>query len=388
MIRRLQFRRFKSLQNATLDVSSVNLLIGANAAGKSNVVRGFRFIADAIRADVETAIASLGGTEGASFWSDPQRSFSLEMEYYVPDPAAPHSRSDMSYRILVGEHGGRPAVLEEKLKIKRKRNEPGTVMTWLQAKMGKGEAVKDPERAVREPFDTGDPGILALKALGFLEAYPRIRALRRFVESWQFLSVNLEAVRAPRRDMRSETLDSDAANLVNVLRTLQDTPAYESILTDLHGLIETVEKIETAVDRGRVTLLLKEQAFSDPVEVLSVSDGTLRVLALLTALHLMPEHALLCVEEPEHGIHPLVFGPLLDLIRERCPKDGARQVILTTHSPDLVDAAEAQEVVTVDRDEEGRTLLVRPDPRKLQRWIQDFRLGELWRMRQIGGVPR
>jgi predicted ATPase len=102
----------------------------------------------------------------------------------------------------------------------------------------------------------------------------------------------------------------------------------------------------------------------------------------------MPEHALLCVEEPEHGIHPLVFGPLLDLIRERCPKDGARQVILTTHSPDLVDAAEAQEVVTVDRDEEGRTLLVRPDPQKLQRWIQDFRLGELWRMRQLGGVPR
>lgn len=388
MIRRLQFRSFKSLQHAALEVGSVNLLIGANAAGKSNVVRGFRFIADAIKADVETAIAPLGGTEGASFWSDSRQPFSLEMEYWVPDPAAPHSRSDMSYRILVGEHGGRPAVLEEELRIKRKRDEPGTVMLWLKARLGKGEAVKDPETAVREPFDTGDPGILALKALGFLGAYPRIRALREFVESWQFLSVNLEAVRAPRRDMRADSLEPDAANLVNVLRTLRPTPTYDAILENLRSLIETIENIETEVDRGRVTLLLKELPFADPVEVLSVSDGTLRLLALLTALHLMPEHALLCVEEPEHGIHPLVFGPMLELVREHCPDDGARQVVLTTHSPDLVDAAEPREVVTVERDEKGRTRLLRPDPKKLHGWVQDFRLGELWRMRQLGGVPR
>jgi len=388
MIRRMQFCRFKSLDDATLDVGSVNLLIGANAAGKSNLIRGFRFIADAIRADVETAIAPLGGTEGASFWGGGQPSFSIEMEYYVPDPTAPRSRSDMSYRIQVGEHDGRPAVLAEELRIKQRRDERGRPKVWLTAKLGRGQAVKDPSNSEREPFDTGDPGVLALKALGFLEAYPRIRALRRFVESWQFLSVSLESVRAPRRDMRADTLEFDAANLVNVLRTLRDTPTYGAILQDLHGLITSIERIETAVDRGRVSLLLKEEAFSDPVEVLSVSDGTLRLLALLTALHLMPEHAVLCVEEPEHGIHPLLFGPLLDLVRERCPSDGARQAILTTHSPDLVDAAEPHEVVTVERDQKGRTLLVRPDPRKLRKWIEDFRLGELWRMRQLGGVPR
>lgn len=388
MIRRMRFIRFKSLQDASLEVGSVNLLIGANAAGKSNAIRGFRFVADAIRADVETAIAPLGGTESAAFWGDADRSFCLEMEYYVPDPAAPRSRSDMSYRIQVGEHGGRPAVLQESLSIKRQRSVAGRPKMWLNAELGRGEAVKDPETAVREPFHTGDPGVLALKALGFLETYPRIRALRRFVEGWQFLAVNLEALRAPRRDMRADRLDSDAANLVNVLRTLRETASYEAILRDLHTLIESVEGIETAVDRGQVNLLLKEQAFTDPVDVLSVSDGTLRLLALVTSLHLMPEHALLCVEEPEHGIHPLVFGPLLDLIRERCPKGNARQVILTTHSPDLIDAAESEEVVTVERDENGRTMLVRPDPRKLAEWKQDFRLGELWRMRQIGGVPR
>ncbi len=387
MIRRMQFTRFKSLENATLQVGSLNLLIGANAAGKSNVIRGFRFIADAIKADVETAIAPLGGIEGASFWGDREPSFSLEMEYYVPDPTAPHSRADMSYRIQVGEHEGRPAVLSEELRLKRKRQERGRAAVWLRATLGKGQVVRGMEKPLREAFDTGDLGILALKALGFLDAYPRIRALRRFVESWQFLSVNLESVRAPRRDKRAETLDFDAANLVNVLRTVRETETFTAILGDLRSLIETIKDVGTAVDRGRVTLLLKEQPFSDPVEALSVSDGTLRLLALLTALHLMPEHSILCVEEPEHGIHPLLFGPLLDLMRQRCPADGARQVILTTHSPDLVDAAEPLEVVTVERDTNGQTLLKRPDPRKLRTWVQEFRLGELWRMRQLGGVP-
>ncbi|MEW6746509.1 MAG: AAA family ATPase [Planctomycetota bacterium] len=387
MIRRIHFSRFKSLEHAELDVGSVSLLIGANAAGKSNVVRGFRFLADAIRTDVESAISPLGGNEGACFWSEGGKNFSLEIDYYVPDPTAPHSRSDMSYRIQVGVHEDRPVVLEEELRIKRKRSERGRAKAWLEAKLGKGKAVKDPQEVTLEPFDTGDPGVLALKALGFLDTYPRIRALRRFIESWQFLSANLEAIRAPRRDMRADSLDFDAANLVNVLRTLQGTEVYPAILEDLHSLIESVEDVETSVDRGRVSLLLKERPFAAPIEALSVSDGTLRLLALLTALHLMPEHALLCVEEPEHGIHPLVFGPLLALVRERCPADGARQVVLTTHSPDLVDAAEPEEVVTVERDEKGRTLLIRPDSRKLRRWMRDFRLGELWRARQLGGVP-
>ncbi len=388
MIRRMQFARFKSLKEAALELGSLNLLIGANASGKSNVVRGFRFLSDAIRTDVETAIAPLGGIEGAFFWGKKQPSFRLEMEYFVPDPSAPHSRSDMSYSIEVSEHEGRASVRAEELRIKRERQERGRAKTWMKAKLGKGQAVKDPATLTREPFDTGDPGVLALKAIGFLDAYPRIRSLRQFVESWQFLSVNLEAVRAPRRDKRAVALDSDASNLANVLRTLRDGPAYEAILQDLQVLIDTIGGIETEVDRGRVMLLLKEEPFAEPIDVLSVSDGTLRLLALLTALHLMPEHSLLCVEEPEHGLHPLLFGTLLDVIRQRCPADGTRQVVLTTHSPDLIDAAEPQEVVVIERDAEGQTLLRRPDPHKLRKYIHDFRLGELWRMRQLGGVPR
>jgi predicted ATPase len=144
----------------------------------------------------------------------------------------------------------------------------------------------------------------------------------------------------------------------------------------------------TGLDRGHVLLLLTERPFPDPVEAMAMSDGTLRLLAMLTALETMPDHGLLCIEEPEHGLHPLLFGPLLDLVRERCPKTGTRQALVTTHSPDLVDAAEPDEIIPVERDALGATRLLQLDQQQLGKWMRDFRLGELWRMRQLGGVPR
>jgi predicted ATPase len=388
MIKELSFFGFKSLREVGIEVRPVNLLIGPNAAGKSNFIHGLRFLSEALRHDVGTAVARLGGLKGATFWGDDASQFAVEIQYHVPDPSAPHSRSDMSYRLVIGEHEGQAAVLEEKLRLKVERDEPGRAKVWLKAARGRGEAVKDPERLVREPFDTGDPSLLALKALGFLGTYPRVRALRIFVESWQFLSVNLDAARMPQHDARTRSLTSDAANLANVLRTLQGEPTFDSIVEDFHLLLDAMEGVALNVDRGKVQLLIKERPFTDPVELLSASDGTVRLLALVTALHLIPEHGLLCIEEPEHGLHPLVFERLLDVIRQRCPDDGSRQVIVTTHAPDLVDAARPQEVVVVDREPDGGTQLRRLDEAQLKQWLDDFRLGELWRMRQLGGVPR
>ena len=109
---------------------------------------------------------------------------------------------------------------------------------------------------------------------------------------------------------------------------------------------------------------------------------------MLTALHTLPKHGILCIEEIEQGLHPLIFGPLLDIFREHCNEETGKQVIMTTHSPDLLDAAEPEEVTTVDRDENGSTQLrTLKDDEQLKEWLDEFRLGELWRQRKIGGVP-
>jgi len=78
---------------------------------------------------------------------------------------------------------------------------------------------------------------------------------------------------------------------------------------------------------------MRERTFTDPLEALALSDGTLRLLAMVTALETMPDHSLLCIEEPEHGLHPLLFGTLLDLIR---PTSGVARVFGIESSVDPV----------------------------------------------------
>lgn len=391
MIRHLQIERYKSIRTALIPLGPLRILIGPNAAGKSNVIDTLRLLSEAVREDVETAVTRRGDLKEVVFLAAPenQQTFEISLDYFVPDPSVPTSRSDMTYRVQVGERHGRPGVSLEELRIKRVRGERGRSKIWFSAKWGKGQALRDTKTLAREPFDTGDPGVLALKALGFLDAYPRIRALRRFIEGWRFLTVDLARIREPQRDRRDTELAPDAANLANVLRTLEgtDRACYDAILESVHSLLTQVEDISTNVDRGRVILLLRERGMPRPLEALSLSDGTLRILAIVTALQTMPEHGLLCVEEPEHGVHPLVFGPLLDLVRERCPSDGSRQTLLTTHSPDLIDGAEPEEVIPLERAGDGSTQIHPLDATQLRRWMEDFRLGELWRMRQIGGVP-
>lgn len=390
MIRYVTVKRYRSLADISLRFGTVRLMIGPNGAGKSNLIDALRLLAEAVRSDMETAVTRRGGLRGVVFLGAKEQAFEVGLEYFVPDPTAPHSRSDMSYLVRVAQKDGRPGVALEELRIKRIRNERGAPKLWFRAEWGQGEALRDSASERREAFDTGDPGILALKALGFLDAYPRIRALRSFIEGWQFLSVDLSRVREPRRDERAIVLSPDAGNVANVLRTLQasDNQRYLRILDDVQSLLRHVEEIATQVERGRVTLFMRERGFTDPLDALALSDGTLRLLAMVTALETVPDHGLLCIEEPEHGLHPLLFGPLLDLIRERCPEGGSKQVLMTTHSPDLVDAGEIGEVLPVERDEKGATRLLELDPVKTGKWLEDFRLGELWRMRQIGGVAR
>jgi predicted ATPase len=306
MIRNLTVKRYRTLADVTLSFGPVRLLIGPNAAGKSNLIDALRLLAEAVRADMETGVTRRGGLRGVVFLGAKEQNFAIGLEYFVPDPSAPHSRSDMSYSVKVAEREGRPGVALEELRIKVNRNERGAPRLWLRAEWGRGEALREPASDRREDFETGDPGVLALKALGFLDAYPRVRALRTFIEGWQFLSVDLGRVREPRRDERAGLLASDASNLANVLRTLEasDRSRYKRILDDVQSLLRHVEEVSTQVERGRVSLLMRERGFADPLEALALSDGTLRLLAIVTALRRCPNTASCVSRSPSTACIP------------------------------------------------------------------------------------
>ena len=114
-----------------------------------------------------------------------------------------------------------------------------------------------------------------------------------------------------------------------------------------------------------------------------LSDGTMRWMMLLTIL-LDPEPpALVCLDEPDLGLHPDMMPALADLLLEASERV---QLVVTTHSDGLVDAfRERPEYIVVCEKQDGATTLRRLEPEALKEWLKSYSLGELWNSGQIGG---
>lgn len=147
-------------------------------------------------------------------------------------------------------------------------------------------------------------------------------------------------------------------------------------------LYEGVEDVTTKVQGGTIQIFFHEEGLDRPVPASRLSDGTLHYLCLLTIL-LHPEPPpLICLEEPELGLHPDIIPKVADLLLDAAQRT---QLIVTTHSETLVSRlSEVPECVVVcERDDRG-THLRRLEPEKLRAWLDKYMLGELWRMGEIG----
>ena len=174
----------------------------------------------------------------------------------------------------------------------------------------------------------------------------------------------------------------DGTNLGLMLNRLGREPQIKSRFLDALGqLYEGLTDYHVNVEYGTVQAYLEESDISIPATRLS--DGTLRYLCLLVILCDPTPAPLICLEEPELGLHPDLLPGLAELLREaseRC------QLIVTTHSEILVDAlTDTPESVVVCEKQKGRTTLARLEQDALSAWLDRYQLGQLWASGSIGG---
>jgi predicted ATPase len=166
------------------------------------------------------------------------------------------------------------------------------------------------------------------------------------------------------------------------LSRLRRTPNVKAaILSALKDLYEGFDDFEVSTQAGYVEVIFTEGQFSIPAARLS--DGTLRYLCLLAILCDPNPPPLICIEEPELGLHPDILPSLAKLFVEASTRT---QLIVTTHSDILVDAmTERPELVVICEKREGKTTLRRLNKKDLSNWLKDYRLGELWSRGHLGG---
>ena len=184
-------------------------------------------------------------------------------------------------------------------------------------------------------------------------------------------------------DLPNEHLELDASNLGLVLNRLRREPdTKEQLLQALRELYDGIDDFDVQIEGGTVQVFLQEGRYTVPATRLS--DGTLRYLCLLAILCHPDPGPLVCIEEPELGLHPDILPTLAELLKDAAKRT---QLIVTTHSDILVDELtdDPEAVLVASRDEKG-TQLERLQADKLKPWLKEYRLGKLWTRGEIGGT--
>lgn len=375
VIERLELKDILSFgpESPPIDLGPLNVLIGSNASGKSNLIRALHLLAQVpTRATLATPDGSLpddwirrgrhaliGGTIKVSLQDDGAAPLTYELGI----------RSVFGHLEALSEHvlAGTTRVLA--------RSELMSTMdpsTLIYADQNIALAVE----ACRSVLSLGraEP-----KLIQVAEALSNITVH----QDWSFGSQ--APLRVPQgAHYPNDLLREDAANLGLVLNRLnQDTASKERLITGLQRLYEGIDDLRVNISEGKVMLDVKEGDNRIPASHLS--DGTLRYLCLLAILNDPDPPPLICLEEPELGLHPDILptvGELLVDASTRC------QLIVTTHSDVLVDAmSDAPESVIVCEKHEGQTHLKRLDKREIAGWLKRYSnsLGELWTRGHLGG---
>ena len=213
------------------------------------------------------------------------------------------------------------------------------------------------------------------------------------VLAWQFLTLSPERMGLPVPQQRTKgavRLATDGSNVADFLLDLrrQDANAFNGIVETMAFVLPYAKDIQPTLTSSEIErkawLQLSEDTFKVPGWLLST--GTLRMLALLALLRHPSPPPLIVVEEIENGLDPRSIHLIVEEIRSAVLA-GVTQVVVTTHSPYLLDLLTLEHLVVVERDGEGHPRFIRPaDHKNLQAWAQEFAPGKLYTMGNLTGL--
>lgn len=390
-IEKIRLKNFKVFQDVTIEnIPAFCVIVGANGAGKTTLFDVFGFLKDCLTYNVTRALQARGGFQEVVSRGHENENIELEIQYRLPLTGTERL---VTYLVEIGLHNKRPAVVREVLRYKR--GAYGSPYQFLKFAYGKGEAVtneedfsKTDEELNREEQDLGAVDILAIKGLGQFQKFKAANALRQMIESWHVSDFHIDAARGAKEAVGEyEHLSASGDNLQQVALNLFENhrDVYERILEAMRQRVPGVNQITTqdTVD-GRLVLQFGNGIFKDPFIDRFVSDGTLKMFAYLVLLHDPRPHPFLCVEEPENQLYPRLLPELAEEFRTYSRKGG--QVMVSTHSPDFLNATEVGEVFWLEKGEDGFSKVCRAaDDAQVVAYMEEGdKMGYLWNQGLFG----
>jgi len=392
-IESIRLKNFKAFHDVEMrEIPKFCVFVGANGTGKSSFFSVFGFLKDALIGNVNTALAKLGGARGFDEVISRNSSGPIEIELKFRERASKDSPL-ITYYVQIGKRKGR-AVVEREI-LKYRRGSKGSPWHFLDFSLGVGEAVVNELDSViiesdlkRERQQLKSPDILAVKGLAQFERFPAAMALGNLIENWHISDFHINRARQEQEAGYAEHLSRDGENLSLVVQYLyqNEKETFERIISVMRRRIPGVTEVNAETnDEGRVVLRIKDGMLDEFFLSRFISDGTMRMLAYLVLLYDPNPFPLLCVEEPENQLYPSVLAELAEEFRAYATRGG--QVLVSTHSPDFLNAVNLDEVFWLEKDK-GYTQIKRAkNDKQITTYMRDGdKMGYLWKQGFFGGA--
>lgn len=384
-VTRIAARNFRSLADVDVRLGPLNVLIGPNGSGKSNLLNTLRFLATTTRFDLTAAFARWNGFEHIQR----QAARPGEVRLTIEGMVSPHSSlTALDEYTLTLKPGARAVLRTETFTFKRVEGRGRRISVSGRRVQILDEAEGELTRTLADAQTTG---LATLPKFSDDEGGRGVRDFAQFLSSIRVLEPDVEAARLPSRDVEAP-LAEDASNLANALGRLRlkDPDAWSLLKQDLTrclpGLVD-VELVPVGGAARSVVVQLVEAGLTRPVELADASFGTVRLLALLTALHEPDPPSFTAIEEVDHGLHPYAMDILIDRMRAASTRT---QILAATHSPTLVNRLAPHEIIVCDRNPEtGASIIPAVSAAEISAAVaeSDWRPGELWFAGALQGVP-
>jgi predicted ATPase len=393
-IESIRLKNFRAFKDVTMrDIPDLCVLVGANGTGKSTLFSVFGFLRDAMMTNVTAALGKLGGSRGFQEVRSRGCLGPIEVELKIRADLGRKATSLITYTLSIDEQNGRPVVAREILKYRR--GSGGQPWKFLDFSCGQGEAVtnelesvKDEKDLKRETQTLKSPDILAIKGLAQFERFPAVMALGDLIENWHLSDFHINRARPEQEAGYAEHLSREGENLSLVIEYLfnHKKTVFDKIVEKIKARIPGIDNVEAkTTEEGRVLLKFQDGSFEDPILARFVSDGTIKMLAYMVLLYDPNPHPLLCVEEPENQLYPSLLWELAEEFRSYSDRGG--QVLVSTHSPDFLNAIQLDEVFCLVKDKGfTRVLRAKDDPQLVEYMSQGDQMGYLWKEGLFRGV--
>jgi len=420
-IKKIRISNFKSFKELIIELGKFNVLIGANASGKSNLVQIFKFLRDIVSHNLDDAISMQGGVKyfrniniGSSKKFKLEVVFDQELKFRIKG-----QKKDQETRIKTYEFiyifglkftENEYKITEDRiiikckfirLKKKYKKIEEveelgeGEIVIFIKGKRGIAFDLKKPDNVFIK-IEKSLPMIAKFKNKA-LTLPPKITLLNIFTTPLfpplfpLLLSLFLKDIiyefdpRAliwgkyfkdigiynfdPKRPKKAveftgkTELEEDGSNLTQVLNNIiedeDNKRKFCNLIKDLLPFVDDLD-IDEFIDKSML-FKLRENYFRDQyLPAFLISDGTINIAALIIALY-FEQKPFIIIEEPERNIHPYLIAKLINMMKDVSVK---KQIIISTHNPEIVKYADLKDILLISRDEKGFSKILRPAEKK------------------------